>query len=106
MHIGLALTHMLKLGASSSQVEHMETEVLHLACHYEWIPNHLLDFLYLEVLNYFYHKGALESIFASSPIRERILVGYALGRLPSILRKFVREARATGVELPDGFYLH
>ncbi len=103
LHIGLAFLHLFNLRASSSKVEEMEARALHLACHYEWTPNQSLDFLYSEVLNYFYHKGALESIFASSPLRDRLLAGYAHGRLPPILRKFVHKAYTAGVELPDGF---
>jgi len=105
-HVGLALSRILKPGQSPADRYGLESQALHLASHYEWIPNHLLDFLYIEVLNYFYYKGALESIFAQSAMRERILTGYALSRLSPILRKFVREACATGVELPDGFYSH
>ena len=96
---------MFRVGSTPALLAHLESQALHLACYYEWIPNHLLDFLYIEVLNYFYYKGALESIFIQSGIRDRILTGYALGRLSPVLQRFVREARATGVELPNGFSL-
>jgi len=102
-HVGMAFSRMFNTGSSPAVMDQLEAQVLHLACYYEWRPNHLLDFLYIEVLNYFYYKGALESIFAESGIRERILTGYAQGRLPPILQRFVREACAAGVELPDGF---
>lgn len=102
-HICLAFLHIIRTGLQPVMMGHLESQALHLACHYEWTPNQLLDFLYKEVLDYFYYKGALESILAQSVIRNRILAGYALGKLSPSIRRFVRGAYSSGIELPDGF---
>ncbi|MBX3052747.1 MAG: glycosyltransferase family 2 protein [Caldilineaceae bacterium] len=102
-HIGLAFSRILNASWSPTVLDRLESQALHLACQYEWSPNQLLDVLYLSVLDYFYYKGALESIFAQSFVKQRLLAGYALGRLLPALKRFVREAHMTGIELPAGF---
>jgi glycosyltransferase involved in cell wall biosynthesis len=101
-HLGLALANMTKRSISRSP-NRWEVQAVRLACHFEWQSNSLIDDLYLEILKYFYYKGALESFWTKSNLCERLLIAYARGKLLPVLRKFVHRAQAAGIVLPEGF---
>jgi glycosyltransferase involved in cell wall biosynthesis len=101
-HLGSGLSRALKGPSPGIFPAHLEAQALHLCGYYEWSSSNLVDSLYIEILKYFYYKGALESFLRNVRWKERILAAYAKARLAPVVQKFLAEAEAERLPLPDG----
>jgi glycosyltransferase involved in cell wall biosynthesis len=88
---------------TSAISQYLENHALHLASYYEWSSNHLLDELYLKVLEYFWHKGLIDGVFKSSANIVELRNAYAIYYLVPVLKAFIQRAMQEGVLLPIGY---
>jgi GT2 family glycosyltransferase len=94
----------LRSNAAASR-ESLEAAALHLASFYEWMPNRLLDRLYIGVLDFFWRKGVVDGMVGDSR-RNRWIQNYLADRtLAPLLANFVQEARNEEIPLPEDLSL-
>jgi GT2 family glycosyltransferase len=74
-----------------AEIESLEYQACLLASSYEWRTNKSLDRLYLGLLDYFYHDGALQGIFNGSRILGRVRSAHARRYLKTTMRSFIEE---------------
>jgi glycosyltransferase involved in cell wall biosynthesis len=84
----------------------LEWIALHLASYYEWIPNPLLDDLYLKLLAYFWYKGVIYGSYRNPEDARRINEVYAFRRLNPMIKGFIITAQSLGIPLPPGYDAH
>lgn len=77
-----------------------ETLALHLASYYEWMPNPLVDELYIRLLNYFYYKGLIEGLFGNTRLATPAHGAHAYTSLPPLFQWFFAEAERYDIPIP------
>ena len=82
--------------------EYLEATALQLASFYEWSPNHLLDKLYVGLLDYFWRKGVVDGSIGDPRTAKSIHDFLARRTLKPLLAGFIREALHEGIPLPEG----
>jgi len=85
--------------------ERLEAAALHLASFYEWMPNRLLDRLYVGLLDYFWRKGVVDGTVGDARTAKGIHDYLAQRTLAPLLAGFIREAQNGGIGLPEGLSL-
>jgi glycosyltransferase involved in cell wall biosynthesis len=50
----------------------LDETTCHMLSFYEWNPNHLLDWLYLRVLDYYYYDGVISGLFGETEMAQRL----------------------------------
>ena len=73
--------------ASASQAGNIEKTMMLLASEFEWAPDQVSDWLYLQLLQYFYYKGIVAGAFSRTFLHSRVLHSYMYFSLASIINK-------------------
>lgn len=82
-----------------------EQAALRFVSFYEWRDNSLIDFLYLNVLEYFYVKGLVDGLAHGRFIRGILHQSLQASMLIPAIRQFVIQARANSIDLPEGYQM-
>jgi glycosyltransferase involved in cell wall biosynthesis len=80
--------------------QYLEDLSLHLASYYEWSDNVILDEFYIELLQYFYHKGLLSGFFSSENKVEMAQWIYTNSTLMPLLQWFRDKAVSLEIDIP------
>lgn len=80
------------------EIESLEYRACLLASAYEWRTNKFLDRLYLGVLDYFYHDGAIQGIFNGSRMLGRLRSAHARRYLNTTVSNFIEEVNQNNTQ--------
>ncbi len=72
-----------------------------LASFYEWSHNPLLDRLYLDLLNYFYYSGVIQTMLSKSRLLQRVRSAHARRYLIPAVAGFTEKAKELDIPIPD-----
>jgi hypothetical protein len=90
-----------KLGRKLRPAAQIELDALRIASFYEWQPNLFLDWLYLEILDYFWMKGLIQGSFRSDAASDLLIEWWANQRLQPKLDEFLKKARRVSIPTPN-----
>ena len=91
------LSRSFLLPSTKVTVEWLEMVSLHVLNHYEWRHHRLLDYLYVEVLMYFYYKGLIDAMIRQPKLAQKVHHTHAGTTLLPALKKFAQISE--GIEL-------
>jgi glycosyltransferase involved in cell wall biosynthesis len=89
--------------AATENLAWLENSACRLAAFYEWLPDSLVDSLYTSLFDYFFFAGVIDGLRGGQALHSRLHAAQARRYLIPNLTRFISEAQATGLPLPDGF---